>query len=304
MNLEPAGTGGSCDGDTGGPLTCIYNDSQAGTVVAASTCGGNAFSSWTGNCDSAVGTTCNFTMASNRTVTANYATAAASGTVAWWKLDEATGTSADDASVNTNTGTLTNGPTWTTARGVSAVHFDGVDDSINIAASATLSFGTTNASTIRAWVLPDSTMTGFHAVVVNDYTWFLYASSTGYCGDGNPLVGFSSAAGTIFWTACHSSPLSTTIPTRLAASYDGTNLILYRNGREVTRSASGAVIDDGTSGAVTIGRSTTPGEFFLGKIWDVIIDNQALSAAQILADIPVRLNSGGNIVFSGNFGAK
>ena len=32
----------------------------------------------------------------------------------WWKLDEGTGTSAADSSTNSNTGTLVNGPTWST----------------------------------------------------------------------------------------------------------------------------------------------------------------------------------------------
>jgi hypothetical protein len=38
----------------------------------------------------------------------------APGPVAWYKLDERTGTTANDSSGNNNTGTLTNGPTWTT----------------------------------------------------------------------------------------------------------------------------------------------------------------------------------------------
>ena len=32
----------------------------------------------------------------------------------WWKLDEGTGTSVADSSTNSNTGTLVNGPAWST----------------------------------------------------------------------------------------------------------------------------------------------------------------------------------------------
>ena len=38
------------------------------------------------------------------------------GLVGWWKFDEGSGTAAGDSSGNNNTGTLTNGPTWTTGK--------------------------------------------------------------------------------------------------------------------------------------------------------------------------------------------
>jgi len=38
------------------------------------------------------------------------------GMVGHWKFDEGSGTSAVDSSGNNNTGTLTNGPTWTTGK--------------------------------------------------------------------------------------------------------------------------------------------------------------------------------------------
>lgn len=36
--------------------------------------------------------------------------------VGWWKFDEGTNTTANDSSGNANTGTLTNGPTWSTVQ--------------------------------------------------------------------------------------------------------------------------------------------------------------------------------------------
>jgi prepilin-type N-terminal cleavage/methylation domain-containing protein len=52
--------------------------------------------------------------------------------VGYWKLDEGTGTTANDSSGNGNTGTLTNGPTWITGKVDNALSFDGVDDYIRI----------------------------------------------------------------------------------------------------------------------------------------------------------------------------
>jgi len=47
------------------------------------------------------------------------------GLTAEWKLDDGTGTSAVDSSGNGNTGTLTNGPTWTAGNTGGALSFTG-----------------------------------------------------------------------------------------------------------------------------------------------------------------------------------
>jgi arabinan endo-1,5-alpha-L-arabinosidase len=54
--------------------------------------------------------------------------------VAWWKLDEGSGTTAVDSSVNDYNGTLTGGPTWITDDPcrVTDLSFDGTDDYIDI----------------------------------------------------------------------------------------------------------------------------------------------------------------------------
>src|SRR3989338_5705843 len=60
------------------------------------------------------------------------------GLVGHWKFDEGTGLSAGDSSGNNNTGTLVNGPTWTTGKIGQALNFDGVDDYVKIPGTATL----------------------------------------------------------------------------------------------------------------------------------------------------------------------
>ena len=71
--------------------------------------------------------------------------------VAHWKMDEKTGTSAQDTSDNTYTGTLTSGPTWASGKYGSAVNFDGSDDFIDVGPGP----GTVNA--ISFWVYPATT---------------------------------------------------------------------------------------------------------------------------------------------------
>src|SRR3989344_7937539 len=74
------------------------------------------------------------------------------GLVGNWRLDENSGTSTADVSGNSNNGTLTNGPTWTTGKLNSAVNFDGTNDRIAIGSDV---IGT-GADTISAWIKADS----------------------------------------------------------------------------------------------------------------------------------------------------
>ncbi|MFW5702420.1 MAG: DUF2341 domain-containing protein [Candidatus Dojkabacteria bacterium] len=73
----------------------------------------------------------------------------APGPVAHWKLDERTGTTADDSSLNAYDGTLNNmdDSDWVAGRLGNALDFDGVDDIINTPFSLP-----SNNTTIAAWV--------------------------------------------------------------------------------------------------------------------------------------------------------
>ncbi len=74
--------------------------------------------------------------------------------VGYWKLDEGTGTIAQDSSGNGNDGTLTNGPTWSAGQFNGALQFDGIDDYVTIPSSN--EFDTQTALTISAWINPDN----------------------------------------------------------------------------------------------------------------------------------------------------
>jgi hypothetical protein len=67
--------------------------------------------------------------------------------IAHWKLDEKAGTSANDSSGNNNTGTLTNGPTWTQGKIGEAVKFDGTNDEI----TTTTQYTNPQDFTVSAW---------------------------------------------------------------------------------------------------------------------------------------------------------
>ena len=73
----------------------------------------------------------------------------ADGPVAYWKFDESSGTSAADSSGNGYTGTLVNGPAWTSGRVDGALNFDGTNDHV-VTVDDPLDI--TGSLTIAAWV--------------------------------------------------------------------------------------------------------------------------------------------------------
>jgi hypothetical protein len=75
-----------------------------------------------------------------------------SGPVGWWKFDESSGTTAADSSGSGNTGSLINGPVWTSGQIGNALSFDGSNDVVNAGSSASLD--DLPALTLSAWINP------------------------------------------------------------------------------------------------------------------------------------------------------
>ena len=77
--------------------------------------------------------------------------------VAHWKFDDDTNTSqAVDSSGNGNTGTLQNGPVWTTGQNNNALSFDGLNDVVTVSSGTALTSAYNNF-TISFWAQPLST---------------------------------------------------------------------------------------------------------------------------------------------------
>jgi len=74
----------------------------------------------------------------------------APGLVAHWKLDENTGTIANDSSGNDNTGTLTNSPLWSAGKYGSAVVGDGTQKYVSAANTSLLNLS--NNFTVGGWI--------------------------------------------------------------------------------------------------------------------------------------------------------
>lgn len=92
--------------------------------------------------------------------------------IGWWKLNEGSGTSAaDSSSGGTNTGTLTNGPTWGTGpNSTGDVVFDGTDDYIAILNESNFDRERTDAFSLSVWVKVNSAATGSRPVMNKQQT--------------------------------------------------------------------------------------------------------------------------------------
>ena len=71
--------------------------------------------------------------------------------VLWMPFEDGTGTAAKDWTPYVNNGTLTNGPSWVAGKVGQALRFDGVDDEVTMADSASWAFGG-GGFTITFWV--------------------------------------------------------------------------------------------------------------------------------------------------------
>lgn len=204
------------------------------------------------------------------------------GLVAAYSFDQASGTSAPDASGSGNTGTLTNGAVFSPSGGKygGAVSFDGQNDSVTVADSASLDL--TSGMTLEAWVRPATTGWPYRTVLMKEQSGNLaYAL---YLTDATrPLT--TAITGGIERIAQGPTALTANTWVHLASTYDGANMRLYVNGTLVTTTAATGSITVST-GALRIGaNSIWTEEAFAGLVDEVRVYNRALTAAEVTSDM-------------------
>jgi type II secretory pathway pseudopilin PulG len=207
--------------------------------------------------------------------------------VGWWKLDETSGTTASDSSGNGNHGTLINmggSSGWVTGKDGGALNFDGRNDCVQVPDSP--SFNIEDQITVAAWINPEDTWswrtivskfahTHYHCRT--DLYWFLYSrkigiSLAGPCGSSD------------LWRPDVYIP--TDVWTHVALTYDGSEMVMYKNGVAVAdRNERGTLelADSSSDEPFYIGNNTEWGEYFDGKIDDVRIYRRALNVDEIAA---------------------
>ena len=199
--------------------------------------------------------------------------------VGYWRLDEAGGTTAVDATGNGHDGTYTNGPVLQQVSGVknagSAVTFDGNDDRVHIPYTAALNPST---FTVEAW-----------AKATGGSGWGTVASSFGARNEG---FGLWDAQGNA-WQMWASGPageteigaaLTPNTWAHVVGTYDGTTMRLYVDGQLVNSLVHPYAPHTTAAfelGATSYDNGSFWGEHFTGSIDEVAVYDRVLTAQEI-----------------------
>jgi hypothetical protein len=197
--------------------------------------------------------------------------------VAWWKFDEAQGSSASDSSGSNLVGELLGDPNWQPSGGKfgGALNLDGDGDYVE-----------TNYKTdLPVWTI---------AVWVNSPAVPVSAGPNGpihreknfQINWDHQTDDFRGAAGVQIggqWYAASFEDLEANTWYHLAATYDGESLNAYKDGVLIMKNSNPSGNPDAEEETLKLGRHTMWTEYFGGTIDDVRIYNYALSDAEIAA---------------------
>lgn len=204
-----------------------------------------------------------------------------SGLLGLWKLDEGSGSTTEDASGNGNSGSLINGPTWTTGKSGAALSFDGLNDYVQIPASASLNSVTTSL-TIAAWVFRSASQSGYCAIAnrqkgTGNYEYYFL----GFFNDRPDLWLDTSPTTGAELLAPSATPIGSWF--HVAATADAAGMKLYVNGVQVASASRSGSAFPSDSSPLTLGTSLGGGnlEPLGGRLDDVRLYNRALSASEV-----------------------
>jgi hypothetical protein len=184
------------------------------------------------------------------------------------------GTTWTDVSGRGNNGTLTNGPTYSSANGGSIV-FDSVDDYATLPSSSSFAFGTANF-TLEVWIYPQSFTTYTHMIAFpNQNTLALKAGRT---GDGDGGIYFYTPSYTTFgstpgWTLSLNTWNHVVFKRDSFVGYAFLNALPKGSKSGFTNNFSAQVLNI---------HNGWPGEFAQCRISSVKIYNRALTDSEIL----------------------
>jgi hypothetical protein len=195
-----------------------------------------------------------------------------------------TGTTWTDLSGTGNNGTLTNGPTFSSANGGSIV-FDGTNDYVGLGTPSSLNI-VNNNTTINAWV-------NLNVFPVAGSPFTVYAK--GFDGTSEQVVlritntsifigTFNNSGGTKSTTVLHAGLITTGNWVHITGQYDNDTWKIYTNGtlRASTLTNQGSY---SSTAPCSIGGgwlTTQYGRFFNGRISYLEVYNTALSATEVL----------------------
>ncbi|HKQ65248.1 MAG TPA: LamG-like jellyroll fold domain-containing protein, partial [Methylomirabilota bacterium] len=213
------------------------------------------------------------------------------GLRAAYAFNEGQGTNTADASGNLNTGTLTNGPTWTTqGRYGNAITFDGANDFVAAPDGASLDLTTTG--TIEAWVRLNA-VGRWHGLIAkgnaNTDAAHNYALEVTNLNRARCILG----NGGSFQVLDSTVMLAAGVFRHLACTWNGTTLALYIDGA-LNISAAQTVTPAGNTAPLFLGQFGGNSDQLSGILDETRIYDRALSVAEIQADMNTPIATGPN----------
>jgi hypothetical protein len=195
------------------------------------------------------------------------------GLVFAMNFDEGSGDKVNDLSGNGNHGMVEGSTDWTAGKYGGGFHLDG-STHITVPNADPLS-SLTHPMSVGCWVNPDE-LGGWRNIVEMDAE-----------GAGGWKMGFHDSRA-IVWTTYRvqdfisETPINPGTWTHVAATWDGSQAIVYVNGEPDPPIAGGGVIDTKDLPSLDIGyRRTSAASFYVGVIDDLFIHNKVLSQQEI-----------------------
>jgi hypothetical protein len=186
-----------------------------------------------------------------------------------------TGTTWYDTSPSVNTGTLINGPTYSSNDGGSLV-FDGSDDYVTVQDSASLNF--TSAMTVDFWTYIIQPISG-GSMFIHQQSGATYGGFEIYRNDSGGVLFNKNGNINLVISASNYFPLN--VWRNVVCTSDGSTARIYINGSNVA-SAAGS-LPDNVNGIIRIGNWVNPGSYQVyGRIPIMRMYNIALSSAEVL----------------------
>jgi Concanavalin A-like lectin/glucanases superfamily len=203
---------------------------------------------------------------------------APSGAIASWALDETSGTTTKDSTGNGHTGTVTS-PSWVEGKYGKALSFNGTSSCVSVPNTTDLQLK--GPFTLETWVKPSTLKQGAPIFFKESEGFYGYSLFFGAFTEGH-VEGFI-AEPEYAWSEVESpEKLAANAWAHLALTFDGTNMRLYVNGKQVDSGPAKAALE--SKGPLLIGCAKNFGEYFKGTIDNVRVYSRALTAAEIEAD--------------------
>jgi hypothetical protein len=195
--------------------------------------------------------------------------------IAQWRLNAAnmSGNTVLDSSGNGNNASFPNGAV---PFGTSGAIFDGVNDYIE---QTSLFTTATPAFSVAMWVKPTATSV-FYSFIGNAEPFFTNNGFFLFVFSDNNIY-FDVANGTTFGRASGASGFTAGTFYHLAGTYNGANVILYKNGVQLMSTAFTGNMATSSFNLMAGVNPNSVAQWFSGEMSDIRIYNQAISAGQV-----------------------